>query len=253
MQKRVTVIVPHHLNENQRYLDLTLDSLLKSTHKETQIICVADTPNVPRVPEGVRLIHRPQWNTASKKVNEVMRMTADETDYFMFVSDDVIVSKRCISELVDSLGLYPLILGVKSNSDCTTRYISPIELINQKGELKEFGPDCEYEDLNGFYDSVLDYSKANRCLIPQPWVSFYCVMIPKWVWNWVGDLDEALDSRHNDEDYCYRAKQKQIHSMIAMNAFAFHFGSKTLKISASSREQEQASKHFIDKWSKTHV
>lgn len=235
----VSVIIPHHLNENQAYLDLCLKAVNKSEGVSFEVIVVADTVEPPKVPTGVRMYHRPDLTTASAKVNWATTQAHPESKYFLIMSDDVVISKYALSELVYANGGLNIILNPMSNSEIGSRFYA---------DLGPFKPDMSMEDIQGMEDVLISWQRERTFLIHQSYVCFYCTLIPRNVWKVVGPLDERLDARHNDQDYCMRAAQKNIPSMIDLGAFAFHFGSKTIYKAYTSEQMNECSRVFQEKW-----
>ena len=94
----------------------------------------------------------------------------------------------------------------------------------------------------------LDGNAPRAALTIDPgWISFYCAMIPKTVLNRVGDLDEKLDVRYNDTDYCERARKLGIPSMINLGAFALHFGDRSLPKCTTAEQYADADKAWMEK------
>jgi hypothetical protein len=244
----VTVIVTHHLDENQKYLDLCLENLLKSERFEygygfinIETIVLSDAPTCPNVPDGVTLVHNRDLNTATKKGHFGIAMASPDTKYFLFLSDDVVLHRWTIMHLVQDVGDNAWICNPMSNSDNGSRFISPTHP----------GPDLELEDFVECVPSICsdDAEHGETLLIRQDWVSFFCTLMPRAVWERVGPLDERLEVRGNDVDYCLRAAALGIPTFINFRAFAFHFGSKTLKKTVSPEQYAEADQAFRTKWS----
>jgi GT2 family glycosyltransferase len=116
------------------------------------------------------------------------------------------------------------------------------------GETKTLIHDMEYEDMVGWDQEVYAGTKIPRILVPVSAISFYCVMIPRSVWNLVGGLDPELEYRHNDQDFCLRAHQIGVPTLIDFAAFAFHFGTKTLNHLVGEDVKTNATAYFMQKW-----
>lgn len=239
----VTVIVPHHLDENHEYLKLCLDSILASEGVSFEVICVADTKEdiqytSPTNQGGVLYKHhRPDLTTASAKVNWAAKQAKGK--YLWIISDDVMVSKYAMRTMVEGMGENQIICNPMSNSDNGSQFYADLRGIPVK---------CSKEELKMEW---LDRgARIPPFLIPViHFVSFYCTMIPKTVWDKVGELDARLDARHNDEDYCVRAKNLGIVPLINLGAFALHFGDKTLLKCTTEEQRNECSRIFINKLS----
>lgn len=250
----ITAIVTHHLNENDAYVNACVRSLLESVDVNMEIIVVSSAEKSPEAAAlpGVRVVHSPELNNASKKVNWAVTQAYSDSKYLLLVSDDVIVSKRCISTMMAGLKL----IGDKgitqplSNGDNGSRFVANLTIENEHGETLRLPVKATLEEIRPFERAIKDRFAGGPLLIPQAWLSFFCVMIPKACWNEVGELDQRLDSRHNDQDYCIRATQKGLPSVLNVGAFAFHFGDRTLPKVTTRADLDECSRVFQEKWTK---
>lgn len=248
----VTVLVTHHLNENDKYLDACLKSLLFTDNIPIEIICISDAKNPPRVEIAARdprvqLIWDGKHVTCADKWREALRIADPKAPYFIAISDDVMVSYGMIGKMQWMLahsGIGEAILCPQSNSDQTTRY-----LWNSGFPVK-----CKLEDLDaGKYggrmrDDVIHWGGKENLLIPQDWVSFYCVMMPKSVIAKVGELDARMEVRGNDLDYCRRARQLGIPSYVQIGAFCLHFGDQTIPKCTTTTQYQAADEAMKEKY-----
>ena len=242
MNPIVTVIVPHHLNENQKYLDWCLDSIL-SSNIDLEVLVYASSENKPSVPDDKRLTLR--WDkelypNCTSKFHAGIKDASTSSKYMMLISDDVIVSKYCIRELAEACGDMGAIMGPASNCDATTRYSAVFNVWDWRGENCVIPQKCSLEDIAGFEHAVINYPVAKRILLDPGWISFYCTMFPKTVLNAVGLFNNAMDVRWNDVEFCKRARAKGIPAFINLGAFALHFGDKTLPKSTKPEDYEVA-------------
>lgn len=244
---QVTVVVTHHINENDKYLELCLKALQASEGVEIEVFAVSDAPIRPAI-EGVH------WDVSldnvPKKWEYALKHSNPSAKYFLMVSDDVVVSKHMIQGMFEVLSSNPdMILGPMSNCDATTRYFTSHAVQNEKGEVKVLPIKCTLEEIAGWEDSIINFNRGPTILIDPVWISFYCVMMPKSVLEKVGKLDERLEVRHNDVDYCHRARQLGIPSLIHLGVFALHFGDRTLPKVTTAEEYSAADRAFRDKYS----
>jgi glycosyltransferase involved in cell wall biosynthesis len=71
-----------------------------------------------------------------------------------------------------------------------------------------------------------------------PWAAFYCVMIPRRVFEEVGGLDERFKNCSEDVDFCRRARWAGYEIRYAQDGWVIHFGSTSLaKQENATREQ----------------
>lgn len=234
----VSVIVTHHLNENQKYLDLCLESIMKSTGVDMEVIVMSDCKERPSVPPKVKLFWNPEFSYAGEKVNKAIKDYASETSkYFMLISDDVMVASHTIATLVEAAGDNAIIQNPMCNGDNGSQFYVqlPFPVKMTAEELKD-------------PQEVWYFPQLPKILIPRDFVSFYCTLIPRKLWNEVGELDAALDYRHNDQDYCWRARKLGAQAIVNLGAFALHFGDVTLPKVSTMSELDECTKRFYKKW-----
>lgn len=250
MNPLCTVLVTHHLDENRKYLELCLRAVLTNQGIPYEVICLADSESEPKIDPRVRLIYDRSLTDATKKIHRGVELAHPESRFFLFLSDDVVLAQRSLYYLTALAAHNPVIMNPMSNGDFGSRYA--VELFLWKhGQRRPIPLHAEYEDMKDWQDELINYRSPFHeypMLIKQDWVPFCCTLIPKEVWQKVGQLDPKLETRHNDQDYCMRAEVLGIPTVINLAAFAFHFGSKTLSKSLLPGEQDAATEYFRQKW-----
>ena len=252
MSPKVSVILTHHLAENRPYLNLALKSLENSLDTIPFDVFLMDSSGAPdtiKFPsQNFSHIKDVKLDTATKKVNLALdMMKSSPSTHILHLSDDVILAKDCIKNLYSHEIKDYIIQNPLSNSDSRSLFLGNFNLPNGKFIY----PDMEITD---FSPEELDFLMKERCHLPiffqVPQVSFYCTMIPRSLYEKIGPLDEKLEYRCNDVDFCWRAKSMcKVFSYINMLAFAFHFGSKTLnKMDPNKELGDQALIYFNQKW-----
>ena len=251
---RVTIVVTNHLKENEKYLDLALLGIQNQTYTNWHCVVISDAETMPLMPFDSRftLHHDPYIGNATNKAHyAVDNLVPEDSDLILFHSDDVFMSEDCVKNMVKyhEPQAKPVIINPCSNSDLGSRFAFPMYLMNESNEHIMLHPDMSWEDIcPKWIKEVGKYSPGFQLLGVQDYVSFYCTMIPKEHFKAIGRIDARLDVRHNDEDYCIRARQRGIIPVISFDAFALHFGSKTLYKAHSGEEFNEATKVFKEKW-----
>lgn len=251
----ISVCVPHQLDSSKPYLELCLKALQATKDIDFEVFVLDGSETYASIPEDKRFA---RWSNQPKgvagKLEAFMKVINPKSTHFVLISDDVMVSQYALADMYSAFQGRDMIMNPMSNSDCTALYEADLYLSRTIGhnstEIKKIHPDMEYEDLEGWHESVIKYSRRDKCLVPFGLISFYCTMIPISVWKKVGGLDEKMEYRHNDQDYCIRAMQLGIPSVVNMGAFAFHFGSKTMRKMATPEMQNECTDYFRKKWSK---
>lgn len=243
----VSVIVTHHLDINAPYLKVCLEALRASKGVMFDVLTVSDTKEKPQKPydDHFSSLWSADLDTAKKKVDTAMGLISPKSTHVLLLSDDVIVSEYLLYDLFSAFKGRDMIMNPMSNSDVGSLYEADLML----DPLFRMKPDMDIENFSPAHiQKLMQYRrKDGKLLLKCPWVSFYCTMLTKKVWNLVGPLDEDFEYRHSDQDYCMRAAQAGFGSFINLGAFAFHFGSRTLK-HTSDEVKNEASRKFMDKW-----
>lgn len=249
MTPTVSIIVTHHLIDNQKYLDLCLNSVMKQVGVSFEVFCVSSAERAPLVPNGVKLIHDTKLNNSTKKIDYALHRTHPESKHFLLLSDDVMLTCNTLSQMVNIADQFPCIQNPACNGDVPGKYLAEYILRNQKGEVLHLATTLNREDISGWENLILDYPRSETLLVPFNFVSFYCTLIPRQIWKEVGSLDPVLDLKNNDVDYCLRAAQKGYTSFVNFGAFCLHFGSKTLNVVKTKTDDQAADEYFATKWS----
>lgn len=251
---KTTVIITHHLNENQPYLDLCINSVLASEGADFDVLVMADTPKAPQIstsitPGKVQLIWATNLDTGTKKANAGMQ-TAFElgADHVLLLGDDVMISKHLINAQSTIASQLPMILNPYSNNDKGSVYMGGPQLRANGRTTIDLYPTMHRQTIAGYEQAIIDYPAYDPIIIPRHFVPFFCTLIPKKIWEAVGNLDERLDLRHNDEDYCIRARKQHFMTAINFGVFALHFGGKTLDKTVTMEDRDKCTEAFKEKW-----
>lgn len=250
MQHKLAILVCHHLDVNRSYLGLCLDSLNRSTYENADVFVIADSETEPvaaRAVEKVRLTWDRSLNTSVKKVNHFLDHLPAEYTHTLLLGDDTIVSSHAIGALMGMATTaedeVPLIVNPMSNSDCRSTYFCDLKLGGETmvPDMTEISADT--------IQAVHDFKGLADLLINVERLSFYATLMSRSVWRHVGRLDENLEYRFNDWDFCMRAQQLNIPRFIYFGAFVFHFGSRTLNLDPEIEAKKAAcAEHFTKKW-----
>jgi len=249
---RITIVLTHHLNENDKYLQLAINAInWQAQHGFTYhcyIVSSAINPPSVNIPKQFTLIHDQSLYNATIKFKHVYELTKANTDKYLLHSDDVVMSSKCLGNMVmasQSLNI-PIIQNPLCNGDIPSKYITPL-CIQHDGKLELVPQTMDYEWAEGRLAGIHSTPPRDMLLCPFHFVSFYCTLIDKSTFESVGDLDERLDYKNNDVDFCFRASKKNIPSMVNFGAIAFHFGSKTLNIVKKEGDDREADRVFAEK------
>lgn len=234
----ISIILCHHLNENQNYLNATLRSLRAQTNQDFECFVMASSPEKPEITcsENIKLVHDVTLNNATKKAHYAIdNLCSKESLGFLFLSDDVVLCPNYVQGVMDA-SKNGAIVGGLSNNENFHHFYAGLPMDNN----------CEYNEQYILW--TLRQPMGRLVLINVPWISFYATFIPRQTWERVGRLEEVLDVRGNDMDYCYRANKLDIGTFIHTGIFALHFGSKTLPKTTTSEQLQDADRFLVEKY-----
>ena len=246
MHPSVTICLTSHLKQNEGYLKAALRGLLwQRLNFGIEIFVVSSAESPPDIAPhpSVKVLHRPDLDNATKKVHHVMDLMHPMSQYLMLHSDDVILSGSALRCMVEADRYYSGIQNPHCNGDVPGKYIAPLLLNNQAVPTH-----LDLSQMEPYWGALQHYEPKPLMLIPFQWVSFYCTLIPRYVLETVGRLDERLEVKNNDVDYCFRAQTRHIPSFVNFQAACVHFGSKTLSITKSVQDEAEADLVFKEKY-----
>lgn len=247
---KVSIILTHQLDCNKKYLDLALRGLAAQTFTDFELQLISGAELAPECGfnfDGRLNMHWDRsFETATKKIN--WAIANSDSEYILLHSDDVLMSKYCLDLMIKSPTIDQAITNPLSNSDCRSLYYTDLFASRPSdGLTKLMTHDMDYEDIVGFEESIINLGPQCSIIIPVQTLSFYCTLIPRRVWEQVGGVDPELEYRHNDQDFCLRAKKLGIHAVVNLEPFAFHFGTKTLNHLSDDVTKNKATIHFMNK------
>jgi GT2 family glycosyltransferase len=99
---------------------------------------------------------------------------------------------------------------------------------NRSGNESEI--DIEYPDLKRMAVAAREYTRKHRREVTHPGVlHWFCVMLPRRIWEEVGELDEGFGlGLFEDDDYTCRVRAAGYETACAEDVFVHHHQSATL-------------------------
>lgn len=245
----ISVIVTTHLSSNLPYLNRCLFSLTKQTTKNFEAVCISSAEERPTQEHhihGIPLHWDQKLDCSSKKIEWAMNHINKASKYVVLLSDDVILSNTCLermSAFLDAVNGNAIACPV-SNSDIGSQFLRTLEVGG-----KALHPNMNLFDTLGIEQDLMAFNSTYMIAQRVDWFAFFCPMIPTKLFRDMGGLDPNLETRHNDQDFCLRARHHfSVNSYILHDAFAFHYGSKTLAHTADEEEKKKQSQYFLQKW-----
>ncbi|MEW9571394.1 glycosyltransferase [Rhodanobacter sp. Si-c] len=165
-------------------------------------------------------------------------LAAASGDYLVLLNNDTHVTPGWIATLVAHL-----------RQSRTLGMIGPVT--NNIGN--EARIDISYDDMDGMLHAAADYTTRHAGqLTPLRTAAFFCVMMPRAVYEKVGSLDEAFGiGFFEDDDYCRRVEQAGWTIACADDVFVHHNLSASFNKLKQERRQalfEQNKAIYEAKW-----
>lgn len=249
----ISIILPTYLPENQRYLDLAIESInnLDFPKDQLELVVVASNGFVPIVETTLALNCRlfNEKKTYSEAINLGIEMARGE--FYFLISDDVILTKDCLSHLYQIAKDNNAITQAISNCDNTRKYQLMMGFSNQTGFTAVVDTAYYYDHWAPIKNQLMNTKSVYPLgVLFSSWVCFYAVLIPKKVWVDVGSLDEGFRNGQEDVDFCIRARLKGITIVTALNSLIWHFSGKTADSIMTKEMRNKNLDYFEEKWGK---
>ena len=219
MGKKFSIIIPVH---NQfELLDQCLKSIIKNTYQDYEII-LSDSNSNRKLSEyythldftskieNLKIVEDHEKPGFSRAINNGMQAASDNSDYYIWLNSDTVVTKNWLNGVCDQDLCSPI------SNNATYQSIIPIDqkdLHHIEGFLKEntFEP-IKVDFLNGF-----------------------CYIINNEVFKKVGYLNEEhFPNYGSEDDYSLRAKLKGFQAWILPNSFVYHIGNQSYQSTPGS-------------------
>lgn len=136
-----------------------------------------------------------------------------------------------------------------------------LNCLYSSNEIGLVGPVSNYisgkQQITEPFTNVKEIARKYNTQDPSKWIPTkrivgMCFLMKREVFNRVGLMDERFSPGHfEDDDYCYRARQKGFKLMIAGDCFVFHHGSASFKKEEESYVKsllEDNLRKFKEKW-----
>ncbi len=216
MTPTVSVIITHHLDSCRPYLDACLWALKQSEGVTFETLLISSCQTPFKAQDGVVHIHASQLDSVSKKWRTGVALANPATEFFLFLSDDVMLSRHALADLVAAARVTGGIVSPFGQAEHRGRFVMAPPVLSKPAAWTDSSdspdtptltllPDMTLEQVEGWHQEIVDRPRGPDILASQQWVAFYAPLIPRRVYERVGEMDPELDSRHNDEDYCMRA------------------------------------------------
>lgn len=244
MSPDLSIIITHHKKENQKYLDLCLQSIwpnIEHLNITTEVLVVSGATEPPLIPNWVNLIYENENSSYAYKVNKGVRATNKESKLLLIAQDDLIFGKNAIGNMIKMMGSYQMILNGLSNCDNQWNFLGKFKVRDL--ELKR---QMSWEEVEGYHEDIMNYEPNLELMYPVHMNCLYASLMYKELFYRIGMLDENYVNGVEDADFCYTAKLHHTPCYITTSAFIFHFSGATTK--GLNLEQKANHERFKGKW-----
>lgn len=267
---KVSIIIPHY-SEDKEYLHLCVDSLMKQTYQNVEIIVSSSSRVTPiGLHPSVRLYQSQERMHYAQAINKGVDIAINKNmiqdgqggwisdplkspKYLILGNDDTIYSKTAIEDMIDVAGDQDIILNCISNCDNGVLFAKrkkPFSVTKDNVTLM-LRNSMSLEEVRGFESALMGYPQGDIDFIPSHlnFVCFYATLIPVQTWLKLGILDEQfVTAGFEDADLCFRAKQQGIAVGFTTRSFIFHFSGKTSSKVTTDEERASNREKFNKKW-----
>lgn len=243
MNPKVSVLLATYSNDgtNQEYLDLCLESLDKQVFKEFEVILISSGSYIPKQHDMVDVHqHINEQTHYPKAVSLAYEASNKDSEFILFLNDDVILNKYCIEHLYEGSKLGNFLLNCMSNCDDNGRFYSSImpyiKLQYRIDEMKQLAESViTKEDL---YPPLLVFQNI---------IHLYCTMVRRSDYEQIGKIDKTFLTGFDDTDLSLRAVRLGIRPAFLTNAYALHGSGVTADKYLTNEQREFNHKYFESK------
>ncbi|MES1988403.1 MAG: glycosyltransferase [Pseudomonadota bacterium] len=238
--------------KNISYLDTCIKSIKNLDYPKEQLQVIVTCPLHHRVnyEDVLSVTPAKEYDSSVEGANFGSQYVDKDAKYIWFLNDDTVVTKSSLKNMIEVAEQTGQIIHPISPCDNQSSYLLHFQIQAKDGTAKpiqkRFHRFHELEsDLDNMMNSQSVYPPG---LIPQPYLCMFATLVPKAIWDDVGEFDQTFETGQDDIDYSLRAKQKGYQMFVALNALVWHFGGATADTSTNLEKRKKNIAYFLKKW-----
>lgn len=248
----ISIVCVTHLESNKHYLEACLKSIdnLGYPKDKLDVVLISSGgffPDFLTSKPWIKHHHYERRLHFPEAINEGVKKTDPQSKHLLLINDDVILTRFSLKEMVLAVANNRAIVGPISNCDNYVKY-NLIFTINNDLFLDRF---YRLNDPNRPLNTDRMMNENSRYpggVIFQGQMFFYCVLIPRIVWNEVGPLDPNFKTGQDDIDYSKRCMQKGVHMGVVLSSLVWHAGGATADKCLTPEIRRDNIEYFKQKW-----
>lgn len=160
-----------------------------------------------------------------------MGIRLGKAPYVCILNDDTILAQHWLPALMHE-AMKPRVAGVNPWSNCDCGWLHHESPVVGGVQLH---PGMSYEQVQRIIPQLY-VQRHEKVVTKRDWLAMFCTLIPRYIIDKVGDLDENFKSGCEDVDYCKRIlAQFPNHQFVTtFDSWVFHFGGATRKSAENS-------------------
>lgn len=252
---KVSILCATYSENNQKFLDIAVKSILAQTHEDWELIIVSSGEYKAKASDvaehdRVKLIHSDTRLHFPPAIHLASQNMANDSDYLFIINDDIILQENSLFRMLLILKDAPFTLNPISNCCNGKDYSTVIGFVDDDKEVTHLvSPKYFYEDLAPVVDKIIHrglYYEPNTAF--RSFNPFFATLMSRNTWDTVGGIDPNFKTGKDDLDFAMRARDKGILSAVTFGAMAVHFSGTTADKHMTSKDREECADYFNKKW-----
>lgn len=249
---KITVIVTTYLESSKKYLDLCMRSIENLNYEQDKlnIIIVARQSYMPQYHNATTIAPISDQYYPAEGINLAMKRAWPDSKHFFILNDDCICTKNALINLVEAIGDQDLMANATSPCDNGLVYNLAFAYKKADGEFhRVIGHQFQYEEFEPNMKELMNaealYSRGFVCM---PYLCIFATLIPRKVYEAIGEWDEKFKCGQDDLDYSWRAQRAGFQTVAILDSLVWHFSGVTAASTLNLDIRKQNVRYFKSKW-----